>query len=163
MKFRPGLHVPCHMNMATHALAIRAGASSGHVRCLFLLRTCLLWYTALVCNACILLEQPLHRDVYLFKGPRWQELAMKHTATGQKTVMSKHAFLSFVAVLSEVYKCFAQMAAFGAATLKPSTFWSNHRDWLQFLQLETSADDKKRVRGCKRPLAIVTKDRMRVV
>ena len=35
---------------------------------------CLLWHAARAVRAYILLEQPLYRGVYLFKGQRWQEM-----------------------------------------------------------------------------------------
>lgn len=43
-------------------------------------RTCLLWYAAHALGVRVILEQPLHRGVHLFKGRRWQELASFHTA-----------------------------------------------------------------------------------
>ena len=37
------------------------------------------------------------------------------------------------------------MGAFGAPTEKPTTFWSNHRDWLLMLVREMTKEDRQRI------------------
>ena len=111
---------------------------------------CLLWHAARAVRAYILLEQPLYRGVYLFKGQRWQEM-MQGSKVGSsdypfrvgpgKLVTFSHMARS----RAEVYKIHMKMGAFGSNWEKPTCLWSNHNQWLASLCKDLTSEDKHRI------------------
>ena len=127
------------------------------------LRTALLWYLANCIGAFILLEQPDHRSVGLFRNIRFQRLAEQfqvslHMYSAQDcsnklgTTFSSCArfllvlFCALSLSAAQCYKIFVDMAAFGKFSLKPTVLWSNHALWLRMLSLDFAAADHERLR-----------------
>ena len=50
------------------------------------------------------------------------------------------------------------IGAFDGDTVKPTTLWSNHREWLRALQKRVTADDRLRIEELKKPLATQKQD-----
>ena len=125
------------------------------------MRTALVWYLANALGVYILLEQPDHRSVGMFKNSRMQRLAEDLTVTWCEFLCEPdaahcHMLHSHVCVPHcymtcglQCYKIFVDMAAYGKFSLKPTVLWSNHSSWLQFLSIELSDADRQRLRARK--------------
>ena len=124
-------------------------------------RTALVWYLANALGVYILLEQPDHRSVGMFKNTRMQCLAEDLTVTwceflcepdgAHCHMLHSHVCMPYCYMTCglQCYKIFVDMAAYGKFSLKPTVLWSNHSSWLRFLSIELSDADRQRLRAHK--------------